>query len=145
MPEPDSEKRYFTLEEANACVPQLQQWLGEMQRIRRRTEDLQDQLAPVLANVHLNTGGPAASEFAVAVHRVQQFSRRIREEGIFLRDVESGLCDFPAIHLEHEVFWCWKLGEDTVQHWHEVDGGFAGRKALDEDGLDDPNSGHGEN
>ena len=142
MPEPHSEKRYFTLEEANAYLPLLEEWLAEMQGFRQEIESLQEELAPILANVHLNTGGPPASRFAVALHRLQAYAARIREEGILLRDIESGLLDFPAIRFRREVFLCWKLGEKSVQYWHELDGGYAARKTLDDDGADDDDSSH---
>ena len=137
MPESGPEKRYFTLDEANAYVPVLVKWLGNMQELRERSVALQEELATVLANVHLNTGGRAASDFAVILHRLQAYTARIREEGILVRDVESGLVDFPSIRAEREVFLCWKLGEADVQHWHELDTGYAGRKPIDEDDDDD--------
>jgi len=28
------------------------------------------------------------------------------------------------------VLLCWHLGEDSVQYWHGVEEGFAGRKPL---------------
>ena len=130
-------KRYFTLEEANAYVPVLESWLADMQSYRETIEDLQDEMGPVLGNVHLDTGGPAASRFAVALHRLQAYAHRIREEGIQLRDVETGLVDFPSIRFEREVFLCWKRGEMSVKHWHELDGGYAGRQTLEPKSDDD--------
>jgi hypothetical protein len=29
-----------------------------------------------------------------------------------------------------EVYLCWRLGEPDVAHWHELEGGFAGRQKL---------------
>ena len=29
------------------------------------------------------------------------------------------------------VFLCWRLGEDRITHWHEVNAGFAGRQPID--------------
>jgi len=138
MPESGPEKRYFTLDEANAYVPVLEKWLGNMKDLRARSAALQEELTTVLANVHLNTGGRAASDFAVILHRLQTYTARIREEGILVRDVESGLVDFPSIRAEREVFLCWKLGEENVQHWHELDTGFSGRKPIDEHDDDTP-------
>ncbi len=138
MPVSLAAKRHFTLEEANAYLPILEKRLEEMQRLREEIESLEDDIAPVLASAHMNSGGPVAGKFAVALHRLQAHAARIREEGIFLRDVEAGLVDFPAIRFEREIFLCWKLGEGNVQFWHELDGGYAGRKPLDdEDGDED--------
>jgi hypothetical protein len=55
---------------------------------------------------------------------------RISGLGIILRDVESGLVDFPAERDGNEVYLCWRLGEDHVGYWHPPETGFAGRRPL---------------
>jgi hypothetical protein len=47
-----------------------------------------------------------------------------------VKDLDTGLVDFPALHKGEEVLLCWQFGEDEVTHWHGVDEGFAGRKPL---------------
>ena len=49
---------------------------------------------------------------------------------MLVKDLDTGLVDFPALHEGEEVLLCWQLGEDEVAHWHGVDEGFAGRKPL---------------
>lgn len=53
-----------------------------------------------------------------------------RETGVNLRDIRSGLLDFPDRNGNFEYFLCWKLGEKDVQYWHPIDEGFIGRKPL---------------
>ena len=131
----NAERRYFTVDEANTYIPVLEKWLTTMRHYRQRMEALREGIESVLAKVHLNSGGREASDFAVALHQFQAMDARIREEGIVLRDVESGLLDFPAWHADREVFLCWRSGEPSVEHWHELQAGYAGRKPLDD--LDD--------
>lgn len=126
------DKRFFTVEEANAEIPQLEAWLEELRRLRRQMESVADEMAPILANAHLNTGGRVASQFLVALHQFNRLVSLIHEAGIILRDLETGLVDFPALHMEREVYLCWKSGESTVEHWHETDTGYAGRRRLNE-------------
>ena len=52
------------------------------------------------------------------------------ERGIVLRDISTGLLDFPALVSGRQVWLCWRLGEDRVDFWHGTDEGFAGRKPL---------------
>jgi hypothetical protein len=52
------------------------------------------------------------------------------ERDIVLRDIATGLLDFPALAAGHQVWLCWRLGEDRVEHWHTIDEGFAGRRPL---------------
>ncbi len=51
--------------------------------------------------------------------------------GVQVQDLEEGLLDFPCVMDGKTVMLCWKLGEDSITHWHEPEDGFAGRKPLD--------------
>jgi hypothetical protein len=138
MPHQDIEQRLFTVEEANACIPQLEAWLADMRELRERMEGLRELIEPVLSRAHLNSGSRAASEFAAALHRYQAMTERITEEGIVVRDITTGLLDFPAWRDGRLVCLCWLSGEEAVEHWHEMDTGFAGRQKLgdlDDDGF----------
>lgn len=55
---------------------------------------------------------------------------RIDEWGITLRDIETGLIDFPALVNGRPICLCWRLGEERVEWWHELDAGFGGRRPL---------------
>ena len=55
---------------------------------------------------------------------------RIDALGITLRDIERGLIDFPALAGGRQVWLCWQLGEADVDHWHELEDGFGGRRPL---------------
>ena len=52
--------------------------------------------------------------------------------GVELKDPMSGLLDFRAQREDQEVYLCWRLGEDSVDYWHSLDGGFAGRRPMAE-------------
>jgi hypothetical protein len=41
-----------------------------------------------------------------------------------------GLVDFLGRHKGHDVCLCWKLGEDAIEFWHEIQTGFAGRQPI---------------
>jgi hypothetical protein len=43
---------------------------------------------------------------------------------------DAGLVDFPGKIAGRRVFLCWRLGEQAVEYWHDVDAGFAGRQPL---------------
>jgi hypothetical protein len=49
-----------------------------------------------------------------------------------LKDVEQGLLDFPHEREGRVVYLCWRLGEEGIGWWHDLDVGFAGRQPLDE-------------
>jgi hypothetical protein len=65
----------------------------------------------------------AASELATAIGQVQA-------EGVLVKDLDSGLVDFPAKRDGEDILLCWQLGEDEVAFWHGLEDGFAGRQPL---------------
>jgi hypothetical protein len=52
------------------------------------------------------------------------------ERSIVLRDIGTGLLDFPALASGRQVWLCWRLGEDGIGFWHGPEEGFAGRRPL---------------
>ena len=64
------------------------------------------------------------------VDQMQAAVARIDGWGITLRDIDTGLIDFPALVSGRQVWLCWRLGEGPVEWWHELDDGFSGRRPL---------------
>jgi hypothetical protein len=56
---------------------------------------------------------------------------RILETGCIIKDLDTGLLDFPSRINDEDVYLCWRLGEDRIRFYHRQDEGFAGRKPLD--------------
>ena len=94
--------RHFTVEEAGAVLPEVEQLL-------RRLRVLRDEAR--------------AGEAAEVVDRLAAI-------GCLLRDVDLGLIDFPSWAGGSEIFLCWRLGEVSIQFWHGTAEGYAGRKPL---------------
>jgi hypothetical protein len=59
-----------------------------------------------------------------------------QETGGLVKDLDTGLVDFPTMYRGVEVCLCWKLGEGAIGYWHGVDEGFRGRKPIDQDFRD---------
>ena len=64
------------------------------------------------------------------IDRMQAGVARIDELGVTLREIETGLIDFPALASGRQIWLCWRLGEGDVEWWHELGDGFGGRQAL---------------
>jgi hypothetical protein len=62
---------------------------------------------------------------------IQGFLAELTDLGVEFKGFELGLVDFPGDVDGHPVMWCWKFGEPAVQHWHEVDSGYAGRQPIE--------------
>lgn len=67
-----------------------------------------------------------------ALDEIGELTLNIEEMGCVIKDYKSGLIDFPAIYNGREIYLCWKLGENEITAWHEIDEGFIGRKPISE-------------
>lgn len=124
--------RHFTLAEARAALPDLKRSFQELHDLRDaiRVAAPRHQGARDAADGN-GGGGERAVSYIAASTRFQQIIREINDRGILVKDVQSGLVDFPHLRDGREVFLCWQIGEDTISYWHEIEAGFAGRKLLE--------------
>jgi len=123
-------EKHFTLEEANALLPELRRLLAHLQTLRGKLVVDWEQAKPVVEAAPMNGGGKEAAPFLADIYALNNQVRKIVEMGVQLKDLERGLVDFPAWKEDREVFLCWHLGEDRIEFWHELETGFSGRKAL---------------
>ena len=123
-------RRRFTLAEANALLPTLRPMLAELLAARRRIVQAQPELWPLLEKAAGNGGSPLASAVAADFERIRRQVKAIQALGVELKDINSGLVDFPAERDGREVYLCWRYDEPSVAHWHDLDAGFAGRQPL---------------
>ncbi len=128
--------RTFTLEEAIAQLPRLREILMEMREKKPRVDELRQEILAMTrkatGNGHLVSQDvrdrqKIAQELVI---RLNELGKAIKEIGCELKGVEEALIDFPAEREGRTVYLCWKLGEDTITHWHELDSGFGGRQTL---------------
>ena len=78
----------------------------------------------------LNGGGRIGSEYGVEAYNLHLTISRLREIGVVLKDLDTGLLDFPHERDGRIVFLCWHPPEERVAFWHELDAGYAGRQPL---------------
>lgn len=123
----DQEGRLYTVEEANAALSRLRDSLA---RIREARREVLRSGRRVGARAGANGGGPEGTAYLEALSILREEVENLAAEDIILRDAESGLVDFPSLREGRVVQLCWRLGEDRVEHWHEVDAGFQARKPL---------------
>lgn len=151
---------FFDLDEANATLPEVRTILESLRGERSELIRLRDRVllqgaspeAPASAPAEANVGGVSRPsdppdkddrdrdpEVRVlrlrmqgVIDRMQAGVVRIDQLGITLREIETGLIDFPALVSGRQIWLCWRLGEDDISFWHELGDGFGGRQALAE-------------
>lgn len=129
--------QFYTVAEANALLPELTSLLENMRSHGEQLASLQGKQVGTLKKMRGN-GHHDPSEDAMMGRLVQDLEEGLRkgiaqlaEWGIQLKDLATGLVDFPALREERTVFLCWQLGEPEVAFWHETTTGFGGRQPLD--------------
>ena len=122
--------KLFTVEEANALLPKLQELLLDVGRHRDELREKAPHLEPILKAAATNGGGRVGSEYGVEAYNFYLAIERIREEGVILKDLEMGLLDFPHERDGRVVFLCWHPSEDRVEYWHEINTGYSGREPI---------------
>jgi hypothetical protein len=130
--------RLYTVAEANALLPELTRLLEEMRLYGQQLAAVQARQAQTTQKIKRN-GHHNPTEDATVAGLATQLDESLRggisrlaEWNIQLKDLATGLVDFPALRQDRTVFLCWQLGESEVAFWHETDTGFAGRQPLDD-------------
>ena len=124
------EKRYFTLEEANQCIPELVDDISLLRAIRAHLAGLHAEITPLLEVVSSNGGSQHTPALLNATKRFQEVLDRIEARGCHLKGLDPGLVDFPHLRNGKEVYLCWRMGEKRIRYWHEIEDGFEGRQPL---------------
>ena len=123
-------ERHFSREEADALLPTLEPVLRELQVAAASLTDAEAH--EVLSEASGGNGGGAEGKrVGEAFLQVRGILAALQGEGVVVRDISSGLVDFPAVRDGQEIYLCWRLGEESVAHWHDLDSGFQGRQALE--------------
>lgn len=123
--------RLFTLESATATLDRIRPLMQEVVEISQRIIANQPEIWPAIEKSAGNGGNPALSKLAKDFDHLDDLLHQIQGTGVLIKDMATGLLDFPAMREEHEVYLCWKVGEEGIAYWHEVEAGFAGRQPIE--------------
>ncbi len=139
IPEPGTARKFFTVEEANSTLPLVKLIVRDIAELYADVRDRRDRLSAISNNEYSNAErddvySEELEEVEASIYkdieRLKAFIAELTELGIELKDPEAGLIDFHSLQEGREIFLCWKLGEEEVSHWHELDAGFEGRQSL---------------
>lgn len=137
--QPDAARKLFTVDEANATLPLVRAIVQDVVTLaqdvverRRRLAALRSGRKHESRNVYSDELAQVERELEHDRERLMEFAQELLALGVELKDVLTGLVDFPANKEGRVVYLCWKLGETEVAHWHELDAGFEGRREIAE-------------
>jgi len=130
----------FTLDEAQSLLPVVESLLKRAIEGKRAAQEVEERVAELSRRIYL-TGGMRVDVATVAKDRTEMEGhlQRVRESiaeidsiGVQVKDMDTGLLDFPCKVDDQVVLLCWRLGESAIEHWHTMEDGFKGRKPVDE-------------
>jgi len=122
--------RYFTIEEANAVLPELEPLVGRVLALRARASHDSRAMGPLLGDLNSDLGGPLATGATPPVAPPAELIARIQAYGCVLKSLEAGLLDFLAERDGRDVMRIYIYGEPAIQYYHEVHAGFQGRRPI---------------
>jgi len=135
--------RRFSLTEAESLLPEIETILREAVSLKSQYQEAEQAIAAFAQRVAMQ-GGVVVDRSSVLRSRAQrdglgvrlkEAMERLEQYGCVVKDLDIGLVDFPTLFHGREVYLCWRMGETGIRYWHGVDEGFAGRKQIDSDFL----------
>jgi hypothetical protein len=128
----------FTPAEANSALTEVRPVAERLVAVRKRMRELERTQRDLVTAIGGNGGGYAAGDLNEAQTELVGLADaavacvdKLDELGVQIKDLDTGLLDFPALRDGTEVELCWQVGEDAVEYWHGIGEGFAGRKPID--------------
>lgn len=136
----DFEAKNFTLEEAQSLLPVLEALLKRAIDAKKALEGIQEEMQALGRRVFLSGGMFLDVEqmrrrktlLDAHIQQARDSLGEIEAIGVQVKDLDTGLLDFPCLLDGEVVLLCWKMGEERIEFWHTLDGGFRARQPVDD-------------
>ena len=125
---PSKTVRRFTLEQANRALPLVKRIVADVVSAHGKALELQTEIEETPKSSKLRAA--LQEQMEITIDRLHDLLDELSAIGCDLKDYQAGLVDFTGRHQGRDVCLCWKLGEDTIGFWHEMNTGFAGRQPV---------------
>ena len=124
--------KLFTVKEANDLLSAIRPKLESVRNHYAAIQALRESAKAAAQAAAFGGGMESGTNYVKALYEIGKLTTELNEIGVQLKDYSRGLIDFPC-HRESEiVLLCWQFDDgDRIEWWHEIETGFAGRKALD--------------
>ena len=123
-------KKLFTLDEANAFVPQLLDLVPRIQKLSISLNNDFPDIKNAREKTKWNGGSDQGVDYLNAVLKYNDLMHRIEGMGCEVKGIREGLVDFPSLREGREVYLCWRMPEKEILFWHDLNTGFSGRKPI---------------
>ena len=130
----------FTLDEAQSLLPVLESLLKRAIEGKQLAEEVDSGLTDLMRRIYLSGGMKVdvgkvtklRAEMEGHLQRVRESVAEMDSIGVQVKDLDTGLLDFPCRVDDQVVLLCWRMGEPAIEHWHTTETGFKDRQPVDE-------------
>jgi hypothetical protein len=136
-------RRYFSVLEVEQMIPALERIFVHVLQLRaalRKQEQMLEKAGVRLSRDLLEEEDPrdrlevrqAKGLFRAYYEVLGDELSKVKALGGEVKDMDTGLVDFPGKRGGEEILLCWRLGEQRLGFWHTAEAGFAGRRPIDD-------------
>jgi hypothetical protein len=112
-------------------LPDIKMRLRAIMEMKKVADSLRDEIERFsLVGFEVPEGRQKTDQLDFIVKDLMAKIQELEDLGVKLRDIDTGLLDFPAKKFGEVVYLCWKYGESSVEFWHTQNEGFASRKQI---------------
>ncbi len=122
--------KYFTVDEANRLLAEISPLMGRLLEMRARVASQRQKMEHLLDDPRVDVGNAATSAMVQDFAQIEKLLAQIRAYGCEVKDLNAGLIDFLSLRNGREVYLCWRYGEPRIAYYHELTGGYNGRRPL---------------
>ncbi len=108
-------------------MPKIQEILLQIHKLRQRLRITASRLESVS---YSHQPASDRKQLITMMAESRDLLSRLSDAGVLVRDLDTGLIDFPSKRHGKDIFLCYEQGEETINYWHGVDEGRSGRKPL---------------
>ena len=134
----------FNLAQAQSLLPEVDRLLRDAIAAKSAYDEVERSIQSFAERVMMSGGIAVKREDVLgrrslrdsSAARLRSAIEQVQELGCIVKDLDTGLVDFPTTFRGEEVYLCWKMDEPAIEFWHGVEEGFAGRKQIDQEFRD---------
>jgi hypothetical protein len=116
---------YVTIEEAEIRLPQVRPLLEQARSLKREIESIAAGFD--YDTILLEEEKPRISNL---VGQLTDKLQQLEDLGCYIKDLDVGIVDFLGTFEGRDIFLCWRMGEEHIHHWHEINEGFSQRQEI---------------
>ena len=125
-----TKNKYFSIEEANAVIPQLLVDIPVIQSLMGNLSNKYQDVKKAREKAQFNGGSVQGADYINCALKINYLTEELESKGCILKGIKHGLVDFLALREGKEVYLCWKNPEEKIEYWHDIQSGFAGRQRI---------------